>query len=454
MTFLPRPTTAACGFACALLLTLPGCESPAPPAATRGPSAGPVRTEIFVPAPTDPLRDSGILRPVGVEQVADGVIALSDGRTRFGWGVLWQAGRQTAADFPPWKQAGVTDPDGLLAEPGVLLGPDCGWGILTHGLATLDRHPHGVLRLTLPAPGSTLRIGRPIDQPGVFRGYGWPSVTAPRMRVTFDAGEPKAVAVGGENWSATEEKPVRSPFLTTSDGLAPGPESGWTEDDLDGEEVADFPRNPVWGVEGVGQAAVRDVTFRPETVPLPLTAFTPVPGNAAKITREEDTLRLTGGPGFLCSENTYGDFVLQCEVKLHAPDSNSGLFFRTVEPTEAAPSNGYEVQLQNTLGPGGRTDPDDYGDGFGTGGIFRRQPARYVNADDGEWFHLTLICVGNRMATWVNGLQVTDFTDDREPDPNPRQGRRDEAGYLVLQGHDPTTDVSFRNVRVQELASE
>ena len=180
-------------------------------------------------------------------------------------------------------------------------------------------------------------------------------------------------------------------------------------------------------------------------------SFTPVPGNEAEITREDGVLTIKGGPGFLVSERQYGDFILQAEVKCNAPDSNSGIFFRTMEPTAEAPSNGYEMQLQNTLGPGGRTDPDDYGDGFGTGGIFRRQPARYVNADDGEWFHVTLVCVGNRMATWVNGLQVTSFTDEREPDPNPRKGRRDEPGYLVLQGHDPTTDVSFRNFRIQSL---
>ena len=186
--------------------------------------------------------------------------------------------------------------------------------------------------------------------------------------------------------------------------------------------------------------------------PLPLASFTSVEGSEAKVTREDGVLRLVGGPGFVRSEETYDDFILQCEVELNAPDSNSGIFFRTMEPTAENPSNGYEMQLQNTLGPGGRTDPDDYGDGFGTGGIFRRQAARYVNADDGEWFHVTLVAVGNRMATWVNGLQVTDFTDERDPDPNPRKGRRDEAGYLVLQGHDPTTDVSFRNVRIQELS--
>ena len=190
-------------------------------------------------------------------------------------------------------------------------------------------------------------------------------------------------------------------------------------------------------------------TYRPMCWATP--TFGAVPGGEAKVRRDGDTLRLTSGPGYVVSEKKYGDFALQCEVKCHAAESNSGLFFRAMEPTVEAPANGYECQIQNTLGPGGRTDPDDYGDGFGTGAIFRRQPARYVNANDGAWFHLTLVCVGNRMATWVNGLQVTDFTDTRDPHENPRKGRRDEPGYLLLQAHDAGTDVSFRNFRIQTL---
>ena len=55
------------------------------------------------------------------------------------------------------------------------------------------------------------------------------------------------------------------------------------------------------------------------------------------------------------------------------------------------------------------------------------------------------------MATWVNGLQVTDYEDERAFDKNPRAGRRDEAGHLILQAHDAGTDVSFRNLRVGRL---
>ena len=176
-----------------------------------------------------------------------------------------------------------------------------------------------------------------------------------------------------------------------------------------------------------------------------------VPNSQAEFAVEDGTIHVVGGAGFLETTQTYGDFVLQFEAKLNAADVNSGLFFRAEEGTEVAPSNGYELQLQNTIADGDRTKPADYGTGFGTGAIFRRQKARYINANDGEWFSVTLVAVGNHMATWVNGLQVTDFTDERALDDNPRKGRRDAAGHISLQGHDATTDASFRNIRIVPL---
>jgi hypothetical protein len=52
---------------------------------------------------------------------------------------------------------------------------------------------------------------------------------------------------------------------------------------------------------------------------------------------------------------------------------------------------------------------------------------------------------------WVNGYHVVDWEDTREPDENPRRGLRLEAGHISLQGHDPTTDLSFRNMRIAEF---
>ena len=109
---------------------------------------------------------------------------------------------------------------------------------------------------------------------------------------------------------------------------------------------------------------------------------------------------------------------------------------------------GYECQIHNGFLDGDRSQPED----CGTGGIFRRQDARYIVANDEQWFRLTLIADGPHMAAWVDGYQVSDWTDERPDDENPRRGRRLQAGTLMLQGHDPTTDISFRNLQISELA--
>jgi len=151
------------------------------------------------------------------------------------------------------------------------------------------------------------------------------------------------------------------------------------------------------------------------------------------------------GRGVLESEKQFGDFVLQMEAISHAPELNSGLFIRSV-PGEFA--NGYESQIHNGIKNDDRAQPKD----FGTGGIYRRIPARLVVPNDKEWFHKTIVADGPHISVWVNGYQVTDWTDDRKPDNNPRNGLRTAAGTLQLQGHDPTTDLSFRNIKARELA--
>ncbi|MCI0683452.1 MAG: DUF1080 domain-containing protein, partial [Gemmataceae bacterium] len=91
---------------------------------------------------------------------------------------------------------------------------------------------------------------------------------------------------------------------------------------------------------------------------------------------------------------------------------------------------------------------------FGTGAIYRRQPARKEMSKDGEWFTMTVVAHGNHIATWVNGVQVTDWFDHRPKSDNARTGCRLEAGHISLQGHDPTTNLSFRNFRIQEYPAK
>lgn len=156
---------------------------------------------------------------------------------------------------------------------------------------------------------------------------------------------------------------------------------------------------------------------------------------------EEGFMNVKNGRGQIETEESYDDFILQLQSISHLPGLNSGLFFRCIS---GELMNGYECQISNAYKDGDRSQPVD----CGTGGIFRRQDARYVASDDGSWAHMTLIADGPHIAAWSNGIQVSDWTDERKPDANPRKGLRLEAGTIMIQGHDPTTNFSFREMKV------
>ncbi|MCB1128484.1 MAG: DUF1080 domain-containing protein, partial [Verrucomicrobiae bacterium] len=174
-----------------------------------------------------------------------------------------------------------------------------------------------------------------------------------------------------------------------------------------------------------------------------LSGWTVIPGHASVYSvTPEGWLNVKNGNGDLQSEARFGDFVLRLDVLSNGRHLNSGVFFRAI-PGEFW--QGYESQIRNQWEGEDRTKPVD----FGTGGIYRRQPARRVVADDGAWFTKTVVAAGRHLAVWVNGCQVSDWTDPRPAAGNARQGFRAGAGVMSIQGHDPTTDLMFRNIRIE-----
>lgn len=158
----------------------------------------------------------------------------------------------------------------------------------------------------------------------------------------------------------------------------------------------------------------------------------------------EGWLNIANGPGDLQTEKQWADFVFQGECISNGKHLNSGVFFRCI-PGQY--QQGYEYQIQNGYKDNDRTKPED----FGTGAIYRRVKARKVVPNDHEWFTMTLIANGKHIRTWVNGYPTVDWTDDRKESNNAREGCKLGAGPISLQGHDPTTNLSFRNLRVSEL---
>jgi len=181
---------------------------------------------------------------------------------------------------------------------------------------------------------------------------------------------------------------------------------------------------------------------------------------------KEGWLSVKNGPGDLQTQDQWANFVLQLECKTNGERLNSGVFFRCL-PGEY--QMGYEAQIHNGFSdPPGKEytlevyDPKTHtlkekrkerftALDYGTGAIYRRQPARFQMAKDREWFALTVAAQGRHLATWVNGVQVVDWTDNRPLTANAREGCYLKKGPISIQGHDPTTDLVFRNLRLAEL---
>ncbi|MCY2965703.1 MAG: DUF1080 domain-containing protein [Planctomycetota bacterium] len=229
---------------------------------------------------------------------------------------------------------------------------------------------------------------------------------------------------------------------------------------LDGEQILSYtdnrPEARFRGLIGLqknaGKAEYRNIFLKPlGAKPLfngkDLSGWHVVPGSKSKFTVEEGAIHVVDGRGFLESDATFADFLLQFDARTNGKHLNSGVFFRAMAGTEKDPSNGYEAQIHNAWKDDDRTKPVD----FGTGAIYRRIAARRVVSNDFEWTTMTLAATGPHIAVWVNGEHVTDWTDTRKPNENPREGLRTKAGHLSLQGHDPTTDLLFRNLRAAEL---
>jgi hypothetical protein len=232
-------------------------------------------------------------------------------------------------------------------------------------------------------------------------------------------------------------------------------EGGRSQVELDGRLVLDFTDpNPLgYGYIGLqhnqGRVEFRNVKLKPLGLqPIfngrNLSGWKTYPNMAGRFTvTQSGEINVRNGRGQLESDGQYGDFVLQADCITHGAQLNSGIFFRCIPGQETM---GYESQIHNGYKNNDRSQPVD----CGTGGIFRRVNARRVVPDDFAWFRKTLIVQGPHIAVWVNGYRVTDWTDTRAPDENPRKGLRTAPGTIMLQAHDPTTNLSFRRLEIAE----
>lgn len=199
-----------------------------------------------------------------------------------------------------------------------------------------------------------------------------------------------------------------------------------------------------------GRVEFRNIRLRPlglkSLLDEDLSSWKKYPKMPGKFTAtNEGWMHVQGGRAQLETKESYDDFVLLAEYKLPKEDMNSGIFFRCIPGDEMM---GYECQLSNQMADGNALVPAD----CGTGGIFRRQDARVVAGDVDQWATVVLVAHQESVAAWVNGVQVSNWYDDRKPHENPRKGARKEAGTIMIQGHDPGTDAFLKQIQIASIA--
>ena len=370
------------------------------------------------------LCSAGEHNKLSKEEVADGWILLFDGETLFGW--------ETHGECT-WKVA-----DGILMCD---TGKD-GW------LGTTSEFTDFVLKLQyrISANGNSGVFFRADKGPQ-------PWVTGYEMQIwDKDENNPtgsiynvkKAEHPGGklvtdvEKWQDVEIAANGERITVTLNGQK-------VVDGSDGKHSR--------GVIGVQyhypgmKMEVRDVKLKPlGQKPIfngkDLTGWSILPDHRSKFSvTPEGWLNIKDGNGQIETTDVWDDFVLQLDIISNGKHLNSGVFFRG---DKGGFWTGYESQIRNQWEGEDRTKPVD----FGTGGVYFYAPARKVIPSDNEWFTKTIVAHGNHMAVWINGYMVSEYTDIRPVGKNARQNCRLEAGTISLQGHDPTTDLSFRNIRI------
>jgi hypothetical protein len=212
-----------------------------------------------------------------------------------------------------------------------------------------------------------------------------------------------------------------------------------------------------------GELQLRDVKLKPSSMKSlfngkDLKGWNIVPGQKSEFSvTEKGELNIKNGGGEIKTDGQWADFILQLDVFSNGKCLNSGIFFRAL-PGPKEFWQGYEAQIRNEWDgyskrkeiadrKEDRTKPED----IGTGGVYNRQATRKVVTNDKEWFTYTVLAHGNHIALWVNGYQTADYVDNDKDARSAREGRYLGKGAISLQGHDPTTDLSFRNIQLQEL---
>jgi hypothetical protein len=166
-------------------------------------------------------------------------------------------------------------------------------------------------------------------------------------------------------------------------------------------------------------------------------------GGSAMIERTGGELhgfRAGGRNTFLISTRTYGNFILEGEIKIE-PGGNSGWQVRSHQPKPGdrrSPVHGYQLEV-DTSERGWSGGLYDEGRRAWMHPLDDDENARAAFKKD-EWNHYRIELDGGHVRAWVNGVPCADALDFA-----------DLSGSIAFQVHSGQCDVRWRNLRIAEL---
>lgn len=148
-----------------------------------------------------------------------------------------------------------------------------------------------------------------------------------------------------------------------------------------------------------------------------------------------------GSPNsFLCTDKLYSDFELEFEVKVD-DRLNSGVQIRSNSLAEYKNRRVHGYQVEIAINGTAGFIYDEARRGWLS--AEREDPAKNAAFKPGEWNRYRVLCQGDSIKTWVNGVAIADVTDSMT-----------HTGFIGLQVHsfggDTPASVAWREIRIRE----
>lgn len=145
--------------------------------------------------------------------------------------------------------------------------------------------------------------------------------------------------------------------------------------------------------------------------------------------------------GYLTTDKTYRDFTLRLRFKSLA-EGNSGVFVRShiigIDPEHGPDIEGMQVEVDPSVG---KHTGGIYESG-GRGWVIQPTAEGEQALKPGEWNELKISAHGNRIVTWLNGVQIVDYTDTAP---------KFTSGVIGLQLHTGGgVKMLFKDIEIQE----